>query len=114
VQNKIIKFFQGPEHSSIHLHGGKPGVLLVHGFPGTPAEMRPLADTFFRHGWSVDAPLLPGFGAQIDSLYTRDASDWLSAVVHCLHSMQKEHAPVMVCGLSMGAALALWASLEQH
>ena len=42
--------------------------LLVHGFPGTPADMRPLAASLAAAGWDVDAPLLPGFGPEIITL----------------------------------------------
>ncbi|MBE7551008.1 MAG: hypothetical protein HS126_08035 [Anaerolineales bacterium] len=39
---KLAQVFQGVEHQSFTLTRGASQALLVHGFPGTPAEMRPL------------------------------------------------------------------------
>ena len=40
----------------------REAVLLIHGTPGTAAEMRPLAGSLNRRGHSVLVPLLPGHG----------------------------------------------------
>ena len=42
--------FTGPEHQAFILRGGEPAALLIHGFPGTPREMRPLAETLHAQG----------------------------------------------------------------
>ena len=34
--------YSGPEHQRFQLGEGANGALLIHGFPGTPAEMRTL------------------------------------------------------------------------
>ena len=39
-----LDMFGGPEHAPFLLNGGEPAALLVHGFGGTPAEMRGLAE----------------------------------------------------------------------
>lgn len=36
------------------------GVLLLHGFTGSPAELRPLGEFLSRQGYAAAAPLLPG------------------------------------------------------
>ena len=38
-----LKVFQGEHHADFLIERGEPAALLIHGFPGTPAEMRPLA-----------------------------------------------------------------------
>ena len=70
-----IKPFQGDEHQPFHWNGGQPAALLVHGFPGTPAEMRPLGTALHQAGWTVYGPLLPGFGPDIVTLFERDSVD---------------------------------------
>ncbi len=45
--------FNGPEHADFTIPGGDPAALLVHGFPGTPAEMRPLAEALNERGWTA-------------------------------------------------------------
>lgn len=102
--------FPGPEHQPFELKGGAPGALLVHGFPGTPAEVRPLGDALHTAGWTVRGLLLPGFGPQFDTLFERRASEWMGAVTGALADLQRAHEPVLLIGYSMGGALALHAA----
>ena len=101
--------FNGPEHADFTIPGGDPAALLVHGFPGTPAEMRPLAEALNERGWTARGLLLPGFGSDLDSLPSRRAEDWSAAVREALFELRKKHSPVMLVGISMGAALSLQA-----
>ena len=41
---------------------GRTGVLLVHGFTGTPMSMRPWGEHLAAEGFAVRCPLLPGHG----------------------------------------------------
>jgi carboxylesterase len=106
---KSTKFqpFTGPEHEVFQLDGGEAAALLVHGFPGTPAEVRPLAEALHGAGWTVHAPLLPGFGADFDTLFEREHTEWVNAVAGALQALQADHHPVVLVGYSMGAAVAL-------
>lgn len=99
--------FQGLEHHSFRLNGGAPAALLVHGFPGSPAEMRPLATALHAQGWTVEAVLLPGFGPEFETLAERRSEEWFAAVRDALRALQQEHETVMLVGLSMGGALAV-------
>ncbi len=106
--------FQGSQHLPFFWSGdeggvqGRPAALLVHGFPGTPAEMRPLGQSLSDLGWTVQGLLLPGFGAQINDLETKHVEDWLQAIESALQSLCKEYSPVILIGYSMGAALAVY------
>ena len=40
------------------------GVLLLHGFTGSPASLRPWANHLAGHGYAVEVPLLPGHGTR--------------------------------------------------
>jgi carboxylesterase len=108
------QFFQDPEHQSFNWPGGRPAALLVHGFPGTAAELRPLAGVLHGAGWTVQGLLLPGFGPEIDSLPERRHTEWLAAVRQALAGLKTKHQPVVVVGFSMGAGLALAAAAEEH
>lgn len=105
--------FNTPEHADFTLPGGRPAALLVHGFPGTTTEMRPLADVLNGSGWTCRGLLLPGFGPDLDALPLRRADDWLSAVMDTLTSLRRDHAPLLLVGNSMGAALCLAAAARQ-
>jgi carboxylesterase len=105
-----FKPFAGDEHKAFRLNGGKPAALLVHGFPGTPAEMRPIAEALHHAGWSAEGLLLPGFGADIATLPQRKHRDWTAALQTALANLQREHSPVTLVGNSLGGALALEAA----
>lgn len=105
-----FKPFQGPEHQPFHLQGGQPAALLVHGFPGTPLEMRATAETLHELGFTVRGILLPGFGVEIESLPAKTAQDWLEAVSVALADLRRAHDPLLLVGNSMGSALSLAAA----
>lgn len=87
--------------------------LLVHGFPGTPADMRPLAASLAAAGWDVDAPLLPGFGPQIITLPNRRHAEWTDVVAERVRSLRTEHDRVIVVGHSLGASVSIVAAQRE-
>ncbi|NDF43604.1 MAG: hypothetical protein EB137_03350, partial [Actinobacteria bacterium] len=44
------------------------GVILVHGFTGSPASMRPFANFLNKKGYRVTVPLIPGHGSRWQDL----------------------------------------------
>ncbi len=97
--------FDTPEHRPLFLAGGDRAALLVHGFLGTPAEWRPLADILAHRGWTVSAPLLPGFGARLSELPTVTVEAWIAELTRAFEAL----APLphrVVVGFSLGGALA--------
>ncbi len=105
-----LNAFPGEEHRSFYWNGGKAAALLIHGFPGTPAEMRPLAGLLHGQGWTVQGPLLPGFGPDIATLGERSAGEWVAAVRSALSDLSARHDPVLLVGHSLGGALAIQAA----
>jgi len=104
--------FTGAEHQAFHRAGTNgAALLLIHGFPGTPAEMRPLAEVFHQQGWTAHGVLLPGFGADIATLADRRLADWQNALVAALTSLRRDHEVVWLAGNSMGGALAIHAAV---
>jgi carboxylesterase len=91
---------------------GRGAVLLVHGFPGTPSEVRAPAEYFHAAGWTVHAPLLPGFGSEINSLAQKTADDWQRAVKAAYKTLHQNHKTVLLLGNSMGGALCLQLAAE--
>ena len=87
--------------------------LLVHGFPGTPADMRMLAAVLTGAGWDVDAPLLPGFGPGIITLPNRRHTEWRDTVTERVRSLRSEHDRVVVVGHSLGAAVSVVAAQRE-
>ncbi|MBE2271871.1 MAG: alpha/beta fold hydrolase [Anaerolinea sp.] len=105
--------FKDPKHHAFTLTGTKGVALLVHGFPGSPAEMRPLAEALNKQGWTVRVILLPGFGAEIEKLPRRGYTDWMAAVGQALLEMKvRGTRPLLVVGHSMGGSLAINAATQ--
>ena len=102
-----LGLFREEEHRPFFWLEGRPAVLLIHGFMGTPAEMRPLGEAFRQAGWTAQGLLLPGFGQELDTLFECRSKDWTEAVLVALGDLQREHRPVLLAGYSMGAAVAI-------
>jgi len=89
------------------LPGGKRGVLLLHGFTGTPAEMRLLGEHLHRYGFTVLAPRLAGHGSNVKLLEHCLWPDWFQSAADGYWLLQDLCEHVSVAGLSMGGILAL-------
>lgn len=87
--------------------GGPLGVLLSHGFTGSPVSMRPWGRHLADLGYTVRVPLLPGHGTRWQDLNTVGWDDWYGEVDRCLTELHERCERVAVCGLSMGGSLAL-------
>jgi carboxylesterase len=108
-----LSVFQGDEHWPFHWQTQNGAVaLLVHGFPGTPAEMRPLAQILHEKGWSANGILLPGFGPEIARLGSYHYQDWVSAITQELAAVHRVGRPILLIGYSLGAALAVHAAAQ--
>jgi carboxylesterase len=87
--------------------GGEVGVLLCHGFTGSPQSLRPWAEYLAGHGLTVSLPLLPGHGTRWEDMQVTGWQDWYAEVDRELRALGERCARVFVAGLSMGGALAL-------
>ncbi len=92
---------------------GRVGVLLLHGFTGSPASMRPWGQALAEHGWSIRVPRLPGHGTRWQDMNITTWEDWYSEADRNLRDLSVACDRVFVCGLSMGGALTLRLA-EQH
>ncbi|WP_049570161.1 alpha/beta hydrolase [Streptomyces sp. SBT349] len=87
--------------------GSPTGVLLCHGFTGTPQSLRPWAEHLAGEGLTVSLPLLPGHGTRWQDMQRTRWQDWYATVDRELVELNRRCEHVFVCGLSMGGALAL-------
>ncbi len=87
--------------------GTRTGVVLCHGFSGTPSSMRPWAEHLDEQGYAVSVPLLPGHATRWQELNTTTYADWYSELERAFEKLQAECDTVFVAGLSMGGCLAL-------
>jgi carboxylesterase len=87
--------------------GGPVGVLLCHGFTGSPQTLRPWADHLAEHGFTVSLPRLPGHGTSWPDLARTGWQDWYAEVDKAFGLLASRCEQTFVFGLSMGGCLAL-------
>lgn len=86
---------------------GRRGALMLHGFAGTPPELRRLGEHLAARGWRVDGPLLAGHGTSPEDFAGTRWQDWARSAAEAVDRLAAECDPVVVAGQSMGGALAL-------
>ncbi|WP_030783722.1 alpha/beta hydrolase [Streptomyces sp. NRRL S-920] len=87
--------------------GGEVGVLLCHGFTGSPQSLRPWAEYLAERGLTVSLPLLPGHGTRWEDMQATGWQDWYAEVERELRGLLERCTRVFVFGLSMGGTLTL-------
>lgn len=102
-----------PQLDSIKKEGTNgAGVLLIHGFTGTPDSMRPLANTLHQAGFSVSVPLLAGHGLTPEKCAVTHWQDWFETANQAYQELQTRFDKVFVAGLSLGSLLTLKLAME--
>jgi carboxylesterase len=92
--------------------GDARGALVLHGFTGNPQAMRGLALALADAGLTVEMPLLPGHGTDVADMVPTRWDDWSAAAEAAYLDLAARSDSVVVVGLSMGGALAVW--LAEH
>ncbi len=99
-----------PTAEPFFIPGGKVGCLLLHGFTGTPKEMRMLADSLTQENFTILAPRLAGHATHLGDMQHATWRDWLASVEDGLNILKGCTEQQVVMGLSMGGILALLAA----
>jgi len=87
---------------------GDVGCLLIHGFPGNPAEMVGLGQYLADRNITVHAIRLPGFGTSPTDLRKRRWHEWCVEAETGLKNMRDTCDKIFVVGFSTGGLLALY------
>jgi carboxylesterase len=100
------------EGSPFFWEGGTEGVLLIHGFTATTAEVRPLAQALRSSGYTVAGPLLAGHYTNPEDLNRVRWQDWVSAVKDMYQRLSSQCKSIVVGGESTGALLSLYLAYQ--
>ncbi|NLT94068.1 MAG: alpha/beta fold hydrolase [Clostridia bacterium] len=106
--------FRQREKEPFDYPGNKTGCLLIHGFTGSPGEMRPLGDYLREKGYTVKGVLLPGHGTRVEDLAETGWENWYNEVVKAYRDLETRCDKIFVIGLSMGGALALHLAANEN
>ncbi len=97
-----------PLMDSIRIDGDGPdGVVLLHGWTGSPAHLRLLASALADAGHTIRAPLLPGHGTDPADMLATPWRDWVGAAVEAALEVTGSGARLHIAGLSMGGVIGL-------
>ena len=100
--NRIV-----PGAEPFRFDAGPTGALLIHGFTGSPAAMRPMGEWLAQHGISTAGPRLAGHGTTWEDLDSTTWQDWERDAEGALADIGSRCSDVIVVGLSMGGAMSL-------
>jgi carboxylesterase len=93
--------------------GDATGILVLHGFTGSPKSVTPWAQRLAEQGWTVRVPRLPGHGTTWQEMNLTTWEDWYGEADRALRELQQRCTTVFVMGLSMGGSLTLRLA-EEH
>src|SRR6202046_751279 len=82
--------------------GGPTGVLLCHGFTGSPQSLRPWAEYLAKAGLTISLPRLPGHGTTWQEMARTRWEDWFAEVDRAFDELQSRCEEIFLMGLSMG------------
>ena len=89
------------------------GIVLVHGFLASPAEMKPFGEKLGHLGFAVIGARLKGHGTSPWDLRERSWKDWLASVQRACNIMRLYCDDICLIGFSTGGALSLLQAAEQ-
>ena len=91
----------------------RTGVLVCHGFTGSPRSVQELALRLRDAGYTVAMPLLTGHGRTPEEMESALWTDWTTDAEQAFAWLRERTDQVFVTGLSMGGTLALYLA-ERH
>jgi carboxylesterase len=96
-----------PTTEPFFLQGNKTGILLIHGFTGTPKEMRWMGEYFNEQGFTCLGVRLNGHATDPEDMRRAHYADWTASVEDGYHLLRGITDRVYLAGLSMGGVLSL-------
>ena len=106
--------FSSPLAQPFDFPEGDHGVLLIHGFTGSPSHMRKIGEALHERGFAARGILLPGHGTKPEDMLNASWQDWLLAARTAAREMQAKYRHFTAAGLSMGGVLALMLAEEME
>jgi carboxylesterase len=90
----------------------KPACLLIHGFTGTPKEMRGMGEYLHRQGYTCLGVRLAGHATRPEDMIRSRWTDWVASAEDGYHLLCGINQDIFLIGLSMGANLSLLLSTQ--
>jgi carboxylesterase len=91
-------------------NSSKPACLLIHGFTGTPKEMRGMGEFLHGQGYTCLGIRLAGHATNPEDMIRSRWTDWVTSVEDGYQLLCGVTENIFLIGLSMGGILALLTS----
>lgn len=96
-----------PTAEPFFFSGNRIGCLMIHGFTGTPKEMRWMGEYLAGQGYTVMGVRLAGHSSYPQNMLRTTWHDWLLSAQDGYHMLRTSTDAVFLFGLSMGGILSL-------
>lgn len=91
----------------VNISDNNTGILLIHGFNGSPTDMEYLGDYLKEKGFCISNVLLNGHGTALKDLRYTNHLDWIKSAEEAYQELSKHCEEIFIAGLSMGGAIGL-------
>ncbi|MGE7604566.1 alpha/beta hydrolase [Peribacillus sp. NPDC097675] len=96
-----------PGAESFFYPGNSIGILICHGFNGTPQSVRYIGESLAAKGFTVYAPRLKGHGTNEREMETVHYQEWIQNIEAAYRKLKHTCTHVFALGQSMGGTLVL-------
>ncbi|MEH7416575.1 alpha/beta fold hydrolase [Neobacillus drentensis] len=87
--------------------GNHIGILISHGFVGTPQSIRFLGEYIASQGYTVYGPRLKGHGTHYEDMERCSFQDWVQSLEDGYLFLRQHCSDIFIIGQSMGGTLTL-------
>lgn len=98
-------YFVKEERRAYTIRSGRVGVLMLHGYMGSPVSSRPMAVQLAAQGLTIHCPLLPGHGQEPNKMHKIHHHAWLAEAEEGLATLRGLCDEIFLMGHSMGSVL---------
>ncbi|MEH7114770.1 alpha/beta fold hydrolase [Neobacillus niacini] len=96
-----------PGAESFFFKGNDIGILISHGFVGTPQSVRYLGEYLASEGFTVHGVRLRGHGTHYEDMEKCSYHDWIQSLEDGYTLLQQHCRDIFIIGQSMGGTLTL-------
>lgn len=96
-----------PGAESFFYPGNSIGILICHGFNGTPQSVRYIGESLAAKGFTVYAPRLQGHGTDEFEMETTHYQEWIQNIEAAYRKLKQTCTHIFAMGQSMGGTLVL-------
>jgi len=112
LKNEVYPVILGAE--SLFLKGNDTGIVLCHGFNGTPQSMEYIGRYLAGYGYTVSIPRLKGHGTNVKDMEVSTYEEWIVNLQTAYKKLKETCQKVYIVGQSMGGSLTLQVAVQNQ